>query len=244
MRRLVPESAELSIGDAFGSLGLPAYGHPDRPYLMAVFVTTLDGHATIDGRAGPIGSRADTEVLLRSRTQGDAVMVGAGTLRVERYGRMVPNAALRAARELLGLSADPLAITVSSSLGLPWDTELFTCGHGEVVVITDNDGDPPPTETPVRMLRQPEGIDLPAALATLRAEGIRAITCEGGPQLFGDLVRDGLADELLLTIAPKLAGGIAPRILEGTIGDVCEAELVSLHSAQGDLFGRWRLGRA
>ncbi len=62
----------------------------------------------------------------------------------------------------------------------------------------------------------PDGrVDLPALLRSLREEGVRALLCEGGPTLHGALQAAGLVDELFLTIAPKLAGGEAPRILEG-----------------------------
>ena len=62
----------------------------------------------------------------------------------------------------------------------------------------------------------PQGqADLPALLRSLRGEGVRALLCEGGPRLHGSLQAAGLVDDLFLTIAPKLSGGGAPRIVEG-----------------------------
>jgi riboflavin biosynthesis pyrimidine reductase len=52
------------------------------------FVATVDGRAAIDGRSGPIGSEADTAMLAGLRTRFDAVMIGAGTMRAERYGEI------------------------------------------------------------------------------------------------------------------------------------------------------------
>ena len=64
-------------------------------------------------------------------------MIGAGTLRAERYGRLVSDPAkLRARRERTGLPHDPLAVIVSGRLDLPWDAPLFTDGGGRVVVFT------------------------------------------------------------------------------------------------------------
>ena len=60
---------------------------------------------------------------------------------------------------------------------------------------------------------------------------MRALLCEGGPGLHGELQASGLVDELFLTIAPKLAGGEAPRILEGALLEVAELELVWLLEA-------------
>jgi riboflavin biosynthesis pyrimidine reductase len=89
----------------------------------------------------------------------------------------------------------------------------------------------------------PDGpADLPALLHELRAEGVRALLCEGGPTLHGSLQAQGLVDELFLTIAPKLAGDEAPRILEGPLPAVAELELAWLLEAGGELFARYRRG--
>ena len=87
----------------------------------------------------------------------------------------------------------------------------------------------------------PEGpADLPALLRELRGEGVRALLCEGGPTLHGALQAAGLVDELFLTIAPKLSGGGAPRILEGPLPEVAELELAWLLEDEGELFARYR----
>jgi len=215
----------------------------ERPYTVLNFATTLDGRAAIDGRSGPIGDAIDTEVLQRLRTQVDAVMIGAGTLRAERYGRIVSDAQLRAWRERIGLPHDPLAVIVSGRLDLPWDAPLFTDGGGRVLIFTASEAEPPETATPLRVVRHEDRVDLAAAMRHLRAErGIRALLCEGGPGLHSQLQAAGLADELFLTIAPKLAGGLAPRILEGELPSVLDLELVWLYAAGSELFARYRRG--
>jgi riboflavin biosynthesis pyrimidine reductase len=83
-------------------------------------------------------------------------------------------------------------------------------------------------------------VDLPDLLGSLRAEGVRALLCEGGPTLHGSLQAEGLVDELFLTIAPKLSGGEAPRILEGTLPEVVGLELAWLLEEDGELFARYR----
>ena len=65
----------------------------DRPRLALNFATTLDGRASIDGRSGAIGSDTDTAMLVGLRQRFDAVMIGAGTMRVEKYGRIVSDPA-------------------------------------------------------------------------------------------------------------------------------------------------------
>jgi riboflavin biosynthesis pyrimidine reductase len=51
---------------------------------------------------------------------------------------------------------------------------------------------------------------------------------------------DGLVDDLFLTIAPKLAGGGAPRIVEGSLAGVATMELAWLLEEDGELFARYR----
>lgn len=238
---MLPDPAETTVADQVQGLDLNSLAHPDRPYLVLNFATTLDGRAAISGKSGPIGSQTDTELLQRLRTRVDAVMIGAGTMRAERYGRIVSDPDLRADRERSGLAQDPLAVIVSNRLRLPWDAGLFTDGGGQVVVFTASEEDPPETSTPVTVVRHPDGVDLAGALGSLLTEhGIKSVLCEGGPTLHGRLREDGLADELFLTIAPKIAGGEGPRILEGALPDIDQVELAWLLESEGELFARYR----
>ena len=87
----------------------------------------------------------------------------------------------------------------------------------------------------------PDGrVDLAALLRSLREEGVRALLCEGGPTLHGALQALGLVDELFLTIAPKLTGGGAPRILEGDLPAPADLELAWLLEEEDELFARYR----
>lgn len=88
-----------------------------------------------------------------------------------------------------------------------------------------------------------EPTDLPALLRSLRAEGVRALLCEGGPTLHASLQQAGLVDELFLTIAPKLSGRGAPGILAGELAAVEPLELAWLLEQDGELFARYRANR-
>src|SRR5688572_21269902 len=136
-RQLLPEPAELADGAAvveelrFGELA-----HDDRPYLVLNMVTTADGRATIGGRSGPIGNKADQDLFHALRTRFDAVMVGAGTLRAENYGRLVRKPERREARARAGLAPDPLAVVVSGRLDLPADLPLLHEPEQDVLIAT------------------------------------------------------------------------------------------------------------
>ncbi len=204
------------------------------------FAATVDGRASIAGVSGPIGSATDTAMLAGLRTRFDAVMIGAGTMRAERYGPLVGDEEKRARRERLGLLEGPLMVIVSGRLDLPWDASLFTEGRGGVVVLTESETEPPETATELRVIRHEGGVDLTEAVRLLRAEhGVRALLCEGGPRLHAQLQAAELVDDLFLTIAPKLAGGEAPRIIEGELPGIAPLELSWLLEEDGELFARY-----
>ena len=98
---------------------------PDRPLVMVNMVATADGLITVGGRSGPIGGPGDHAIFHGLRTIVDAVLVGTGTLRVERYGRLVRSPERRAPRAALGLAEDPIALLITRSGDVPWDAPLF-----------------------------------------------------------------------------------------------------------------------
>jgi riboflavin biosynthesis pyrimidine reductase len=106
MQRLLPNPGPTTVEQQLSGLDLIDLAYEDRPYVVVNFATTLDGRAAIDGHSGPIGSDADTEMLQMLRTRVDAVMIGAGTMRAERYGRIVSDPTLRCAPDASG-SASP-----------------------------------------------------------------------------------------------------------------------------------------
>jgi riboflavin-specific deaminase-like protein len=241
MQRLLPDPQATTVAEQLDSYTPWEHPRENRPYVAVNFAATVDGRATIGGVSGPIGSGTDTEMLARLRTRFDAVMIGAGTMRAERYGRVIGDQEQRERRERLGLPHDPLMVIVSGRLDLPWDAPLFTDGGGRVLIFTASEAEPPETATSVRVVRHEGFVDIAAALAHLRAErGIRALLCEGGPGLHAELEAGGMVDDLFLTIAPKLAGDDVPRILEGELPAVTELELAWLLEHEGELFARYR----
>jgi riboflavin-specific deaminase-like protein len=241
VRRLLPDPGPTSVDQQLDGLDLERKAHDRRPYVITNFAVTLDGRATIQGRSGPIGSDTDTQMLVGLRTKVDAVMIGAGTLRAERYGRVVPDPDQRARRERDGLSQDPLAVVVSGRLDIPWDASLFTDGAGEVLIFTASEAQAPETRTPVAVLRHQGRVDLAAALTYLRTErGVRALLCEGGPTVHAQLIEGGLVDELFVTHAPKLAGGEGPGLVTGLPELERPLDLAWLLEHDGELFGRYR----
>lgn len=240
MRRLIPDPGPTTVSEQLEAYRPWEEPRQERPLVAMNFVSTLDGRATIEGRSGPIGSSADTKMLARLRTRFEAVMIGAATMRVERYGRLVSKEETRQRRQEAGLPPEPLMVLVSGRLDLPWDAPLFTEG-GEVLIFTSSEAEPPTTAASVEVVRHEGAVNLTEALAHLRRErGIRALLSEGGPHLHEQLQAGGLVDDLFLTIAPKLSGGEAPRIIEGPLPQVVDLDLVWLLESDGELFARYR----
>ena len=240
MQRLTPDPAAVTVEEQLDAYRPWEQPHEDRPFVAMNFAATVDGRATIDGVSGPIGSANDTAMLVGLRTRFDAVMIGAGTMRAEHYGPIVSDPRKRERRQELGLTANPLMMIVSARLDLPWDAGLFTEGAGSVLIFTTAETEPPETETEVAVVRHETAIDLGAAMLHLRQEsGIRSVLCEGGPRLHAQLEAAGLVDDLFLTIAPKLAGGEAPRIIEGELPGVAPLGLSWLLEEDGELFARY-----
>lgn len=242
MQRLLPDPGPTTVEQQLDSYRPWELTHDDRPFVATNFAATVDGRATIGGVSGPIGSDADTAMLAGLRTRFDAVMIGAGTMRAERYGRIVAEQEKRERRERIGLPKDPLMVIVSGRLDLPWDAPLFTAGGGQVMIFTASEAEPPETATSLRVVRHEGAVDPARALQQLRGEcHVRALLCEGGPHLHAQLWAGGLVDELFLTTAPRLTGAEAPRILEGeTLPAIAELELAWLLEQNGELFARYQ----
>lgn len=215
---------------------------PGRPYVGLNMVSSLDGKATIEWRTKGLSTELDRRLFHQLRTQVDAVMVGAGTVRSERYGRMTKSQVLREKRIAEGLAPDPLAVIVSGRLDLPADLPILNEQEQRVVIATGSDASLPEMGEQVEYART--GDDLPKLMAYLdETHGIRSVLCEGGPTLNSYLFAAGLVDELFLTLNPKAVGGAAAlTIVAGReLIEPAELALVSLAEGDGDLFTRWRV---
>ena len=152
------------------------------------------------------------------RALADVVLVGASTVRAEHYGP--PR------------KAGQKVAVVSRSAQLDWTADLFTSGAGIAVLPEDGDAVPVPT---IRGGR--EDVDLAAVLRQLDGQVVLA---EGGPTLNGQLAAAGLIDELCVTLAPRLLGGGAKRIVVGPpAAEPTTLELAHLLEEDGFLFCRY-----
>ncbi len=148
------------------------------------------------------------------RAMHDAIMVGIGTALADD-----PLMTVR----LPGLQAQPIRVVLDAALRLSSRSRLArTASDGPVLVLTGMPGANPDLAaldgvTIETVPTRPDGrIDLEGALEHLGARGITRVFSEGGPTIGSALIRDGLADEILLFRAPKPLGydGIATMSAE------------------------------
>lgn len=242
MRQLFPERRDVTPAELVGGLRLAERAPEGRPYLVLNMVSSLDGKATVSGRTSGLSSETDRELFHELRTQADAVMVGAGTLREERYGRIIKTDELREKRRTAGLQPDALAVVVSARLALPPDLPILGEAEQRIVILTGAEHELEGAAAQVDYLRA--GDDLALLMAKLREDyGVRSVLCEGGPTLNAYLLGAGLVDELFLSLHPLLTGGEdALTIVAGrALVEPARLELVSLAEGEGDLFTRWRM---
>lgn len=160
-----------------------------RPRIVVKWASSLDGRAAAaDGTSQWItGPEARADVH-RRRSTSEAIAVGTGTV----------------------LADDP-ALTARDPGGQFFDAQPVPVVFGRRAVPSD-----------AAVTRHPhapmffEGVDLAADLEELARRGIRSLFVEGGPTLASAFIAAGLADELLVYVAPALLGG--PRLALGDLG--------------------------
>ncbi|HEX2702502.1 MAG TPA: dihydrofolate reductase family protein [Solirubrobacteraceae bacterium] len=241
-QRLIPPGGECGAREALaGWREEPARG-ARRPRLALNMVASVDGRVTIGGRSAPLSAPADRELFHALRAEVDAVMAGAGTVRLERYGPIVRDADVRERRRAAGIREQPLAVIVSRSLDLPPDVPLLADPDSHVVVVGSGTAELKGARADVSYIRCETLAD---GLAELRSRfDIGLVVCEGGPRLAASLVRERVVDELFLSFSPQLVGGDPGPTMLADTGEPAPTplELRQLLAAGGSLFARYVVG--
>jgi riboflavin biosynthesis pyrimidine reductase len=200
---LAEAGAPLTAADVVARLGLRERPLPGaRPRVAAAMIGSLDGRAAVGGRSVGLGHPDDRALLRTLRASADVVLVGAATVRAERYAK------------LFDTRARPLVAIVTRSGDVPWEVGLFAEPDCRIAVYSDADmAVPAGVEAHVELRR---GAAPAAVLADLgRRDGAALVHCEGGPRLLRALAAAGVLDDLVLTLAPLLVAGDAPGALAG-----------------------------
>ena len=181
-----------------------------------------NGAASLNGVTRGISSDTDRRVFALLRTLCDVILVGASTVREEKYKPARPKELWSHLRK--GRPPTPPIAVVSRRLDLNPDSPLITAApaHARTIVITTASAPDARRDLVARhaevVIAGQDTVDLTTAVDELAKRGHRRMLAEGGPRLLAQLAEAGLLDELCLTIGPLMAGPGAPRIVAGTPG--------------------------
>lgn len=193
------------------------------PFVLINMAMTADGKiATANRAVSSFASKRDFEHLLELRASADAVMSGARTVDQEDVNLGPGAQRFRRLRLKNGLAEYNLRIVASGSGSLNPHAAIFRHHFSPVVVLVSRKA----SKRSLRLLRAvadevkvfgEHEIDFRTAFMWLRDKWeIERLLCEGGGELNGSLFRDGLINELHLTVCPKVFGGReAPTIADG-----------------------------
>jgi riboflavin-specific deaminase-like protein len=218
------------------------------PYVVVNMAMTADGKiATANRFVSDFGSRHDRKHLLELRATADAVMAGARTVQSRPINLGPGTAQFRKLRLEHGLAEYNLRVIASGTASVSPGAHIFTKRFSPIIVLTTQ-------RAPKRKLARLEAagaivkicgkdkINFRAALRWLRHRwGVKRIVCEGGGELNDALFRDGLVDEVHLTICPLIFGGAnALTIADGAgvlkLAQAARFKLKSVKRVRDELF--------
>jgi len=246
VRRLFPSPADdVDVAAAYAPRLTPRTA--GLASVRVNMIQSVDGAGTLEGRTGGLAGPADKAVFRTLRAAADVVLVGAGTVRAERYGPVRLSEEQRSVRVASGLSAVPPIAVVSVSCALDVESPFFSKAEVRPVVVTAETAAPAVrarlAEVADVVVAGESWVDLRAALGALAERGWTNVLAEGGPTVVGELVAGDLIDELCVTLSPRLVGGEAPRIAHGQPREgPIPLRLLVLLEDDGFLFARY--GRA
>lgn len=169
------------------------------PYVAAKWAMTLDGKiATAGGDSRWISGERSRRLVRALRDEFQAILVGANT-------------ALRDDPRLRGAETKPVRIVLDSKARLPLTARLATTARRQRTIVAVTPG---ADESQVRKLWRAgieiitlEEIDLLILFEELARAGIQSILVEGGGEVHASCLSQGLVDEVVVFVGPKIVGG-------------------------------------
>ena len=182
---------------------------------------TVDGKiATVSGDS-KISSKNDLVRVHRLRASVDAIVVGISTILADD-----PRLTVRLVK-----GRNPVRVIVDSRGRVPLGSQVLKTAYKVRTIVAVTDQAPADNVQKIRdtgaevwtisegkgqSAAVPHGVNLKQLFSTLKKQEFKKILVEGGGELNWSLLHQGLVNELVLTVAPKIAGGrLAITAVEG-----------------------------
>ena len=222
-----------------------------RPLIRVKLAMSLDGRTALaSGESRWITGEAARQDVQHWRARSSAVLTGVGTVLADD-----PRLDVRLPDEPGVVRRQPLRVVLDSQLRTPPDARLIK-SPGEVLILTTLTApeDPRATNLSARGARleslplDGERIALPAVLDRLGELELNEVLVEAGATLAGELLRQSLADELLLYVGLRLLGPSARALVAmpplPRLADAPSFSLSEMQQIGDDLRLRLRPGAA
>jgi diaminohydroxyphosphoribosylaminopyrimidine deaminase / 5-amino-6-(5-phosphoribosylamino)uracil reductase len=200
---VIVDTGELAEASRELNIGFFSRMQRGRPWVRLKAAVSLDGRTALDNGASQwitgATARADGHAY---RKRASAVLTGVGTVLDDN-----PRLDVR----LVETALQPLRVIVDSRLETPPAARILDA-PGQVLIYAAT---PDPQRRATLESRGAQiaiaagaggKVDLPAMLADLAARGVNELHVEAGHKLNGSFVREGLVDEFLVYMAPRLIG--------------------------------------
>jgi riboflavin-specific deaminase-like protein len=221
-----------------------------RPLVILHFAVTADGKVSTSKRTpARFTSARDKQRLLEVRALADAILVGRGTLETDRMSMDLPDQRLRERRIKEGKSECPLRVILSPSGNISISLSVFEKGNAPIVIYSTERMAPAQR----RLLSQHAAVHLSGSndldlfwllWHLYEHYQVRSLVCEGGPTLVKALAQADVIDEIYLTIAAKIFGGLAAPGLTGLPGEFLPAsrqfQLIDSDRGENEFYLRYR----
>lgn len=212
---------------------------PKIPYTSLILAMSLDGKiADSQRQAARFGSAADLAHLEARVALADGVLFGGGTLRAYGSTLSVRNRALIAERQERGQPDQPMQIVWSPSGQLDPHCRFFRQPVPRGLVTTMDGARGWQRQGGFEQIwtlpdDQTEPWDWVATLTQLTQAGIHRLALLGGGYLAAELLREGLVEEIFITVCPLILGGeMAPTPVDGEGFLIAQAPRLQLISSQ------------
>ena len=195
-------------------------GYIKRHYLGLPEITiklamSLDGRTAMgDGTSQWITGRAAREDVQKLRASNCAIVTGIGTILYDDPSLTVRYKKNTSITNLTQEPKQPLLVVVDSKLRLPNDAKILSSSAPILVAtaIEKYNSDLGNIDT-ICIANSAGKVDLLGLMKLLAERECNNVLIESGPILAGAFMQQGLVDELVIYMAPKLLGNIARPLL-------------------------------